>query len=176
MSSIADLNLPTDNFTEGIFIDYKHFIAQNITPRFEFGFGLTYTTFNYTNLEIRRTNVSTALVAPNPQSANATMPQGGLTSLWDVIAKVSVTVTNTGPVAAAEVAQLYIGVPGGPAKQLRGFDKQCLKPMQSKAFSFELTRRDLSAWSGGWMLQRGTYNVYVGKSVLDIQLTGTITI
>lgn len=163
------------NFTEGVYIDYKHFIAQNITPRFEFGFGLTYTNFTYSSLQTRvLTNVSRAYLPPN-----ATVAEGGIASLWDVIATVDCTIENTGSVSASEVAQLYVAIPGGPAKQLRGFNKQGIDPSKSINFHFDLTRRDLSSWnvnSSQWVLQSGSYPIYVGKSVLDIQLTGSLNI
>ncbi|KAI4790688.1 putative glycosyl hydrolase [Aureobasidium sp. EXF-8845] len=164
-----------DNFTEGVYIDYKAFIAQNITPRFEFGYGLTYTTFNYSSLETKvLSNVSTSEFPPGN-----TIAQGGITSLWDVIATVDCTITNTGSVTASEVAQLYVNIPGGPAKVLRGFNKQGVEPGMSVNFHFDLTRRDLSEWdvvSQQWRLQQGSYPIYVGKSVLDIQLTGSLSI
>lgn len=85
--------------------------------------------------------------------------------------------TNTGSVTAAEVAQLYVEIPGGPGRVLRGFGKQSIEPGMSVQFSFDLTRRDLSTYTGqGWALQSGSYPIYVGKSVLDIQLTGNISI
>jgi beta-glucosidase len=91
---------------------------------------------------------------------------------------VSHNVTNTGHMDSAEVSQLYIGIPGGPVKQLRGFEKKLLKPGETKDFSFAVTRRDLSTWTSdlGWILQRGCYEVYVGKSVLDVQLAGSFAI
>jgi len=93
------------------------------------------------------------------------------------VATVSFNVQNTGNVTAAEVAQLYVGIPGGPQKVLRGFGKQTLQPGQTYNFSINLVRRDLSTWTAqGWVLQSGTYQIYVGKSVLDIQLSSSITI
>jgi beta-glucosidase len=91
---------------------------------------------------------------------------------------VSHNVTNTGHTGSAEVSQLYIGNPDGPVKQLRGFEKKFLKPGETKEFEFAVTRRDLSAWTSdlGWVLQRGCYKVYVGKSVLDVQLEGSFAI
>jgi len=169
---------PADNFTEGINIDYKHFIAHNITPQYEFGFGLSYTTFSYSNFSLKRTKANTAIEAPiNPEDGDH-IPEGGLLSLWDIILNVSHNVTNTGHVGSAEVSQLYIGIPGGPMKQLRGFDKKFLRPGESKNFSFAVTRRDLSTWTSdrGWVLPRGCYDVYVGRSVLDVQLTGAFAI
>lgn len=134
---------------------------------------LTYTTFNYSSIQVSRSNhVNTQYLAPN-----TTLAEGGLSSLWETIATVSFSVQNTGSVAAAEVPQLYVGIPGGPQKVLRGFGKQTLKPGQQGNFSFDLNRRDLSTWTAqGWALQKGTYQLYVGKSVLDIQLTCSLTI
>lgn len=166
---------PQDNFTEGVYIDYKHFIAQNITPRFEFGFGLTYSTFEYSNLQTS----SVGNVSTTPLSNNTGLIEGGVPELWQIVAQVSATVTNTGSVAASEVAQLYVHIPGGPAKVLRGFEKTYMQPGESSSVSFELCRRDLSEWdvvSQNWVLQSGAYDIYVGKSVLDIQLQGSISI
>jgi beta-glucosidase len=171
----SELWHPQANFTEGVYIDYKHFIAHNITPRFEFGYGLTYTTFSYSGLQIQQSGAAYPMQCPTNSSVVA---EGGNPLLWETVATVSSTITNTGSVAAAEVAQLYIGIPGGPAKVLRGFEKVYLAPGASCAVNFELTRRDLSYWdvvSQTWVLQRGSYPVYVGKSVLDIQLQGALS-
>lgn len=163
------------NYSEGVYIDYKSFIARNVTPRFEFGYGLTYTTFEYSGLDSTvLTNVSRSYLPPN-----ASIAEGGIPTLWDVVATVDCNVTNTGLVSAAEVAQLYVGIPGGPPKVLRGFNKQGIDPGRTVNMHFDLTRKDLSTWSTiseSWVLQSGTYMIYVGKSVLDIQLTGSVTI
>jgi len=167
---------PQDNFTEGIYIDYKSFIKYNITPQFEFGFGLTYTNFTYSGLRTAMANNGTVVTLAPPKAATLA---GGNPHLWDVIATVDATVANTGAVAAADVSQLYIGIPGGPAKQLRGYKKQMIAPGASACVHFDLTRRDLSSWDvvrQQWMLQTGSYKVYVGESVLDIRLTGDITV
>ncbi|PYH99804.1 beta-glucosidase [Aspergillus ellipticus CBS 707.79] len=170
-----DIYYPQSNFTEGVYIDYKAFEAKNITPRYEFGYGLTYTTFSYSSLAIAaNTTANTSYLPPG-----TTIAEGGLPSLWDVVVTVTCTVSNTGSFPAAEVAQLYLGIPGGPAKVLRGFEKQLIQPGSEGKVSFDLTRRDLSTWDvekQSWGLQEGVYEVYVGKSVLDIQLTGTLTI
>lgn len=108
------------NLTEGVYIDYRHFDARNITPRFEFGFGLTYTTYEYAKLDIAVTALGTNATALPP---SAPVHQGGIASLWDVLVIVKAEISNTGSVSAPEVVQLYIGIPGAPAKQLRGFDK-----------------------------------------------------
>ncbi|PIG89349.1 beta-glucosidase M [Aspergillus arachidicola] len=174
-SGTDDIYYPQDNFTEGVYIDYKAFVAANITPRYEFGYGLTYSTFDYSDLKVSTSsNVSTSYLAPGTSVA-----EGGLPSLWDIIATVTCTVSNTGSVAAAEVAQLYIGIPGGPAKVLRGFEKQLIESGEQVQVTFNLTRRDLSTWDTekqNWGLQAGRYALYVGKSVLDIQLTGSLSL
>ena len=166
---------PQDNFTEGVYIDYKHFIAKNITPRYEFGYGLTYSTFEYSNLQADVVgDVSTA-----PLLRNTELIEGGVPELWQIVAQVTATVTNTGSVAASEVAQLYVHIPGGPAKVLRGFEKTYMQPGEACSVQFQLTRRDLSTWdvvSQNWVLQAGTHDIYVGKSVLDIQLQDSISI
>lgn len=163
-----------DNDTQGVYIDYKHFIKEGIEPRFPFGFGLTYTEFLYSDLNIDLFEVNTSSHVENP-----TFIEGGVAELWEVIARVRVSVTNVGDVAAAEVPQLYVGIPGGPEKVLRGFEKEVIHPGVTTNFAFDLTRRDLSTWSvedQQWVLQSGDYQVYVGKDVLDIQLQDTLTI
>lgn len=167
---------PQSNFSETVYIDYKAFIADNIAPRFEFGYGLTYSNFSYSNLETRLTPRADLGYLPKN---NSTVTEGGVPALWDIVAEVHCTVQNTGTVAAAEVAQLYIGIPNGPAKVLRGFEKKTLEPNEQIHVVFELTRRDLSHWDVGkqaWGLQAGQYPVYVGKSVLDIQLNSSLVI
>ncbi|KAH3915768.1 hypothetical protein HBI56_042120 [Parastagonospora nodorum] len=167
---------PQVNFTEGVYIDYKHFIKEGIEPRFAFGYGLTYTDFEYSNLQIDvDANATSLRLPPNPEH----ILQGGIDSLWDEVARVRCTIENIGDVAAKEVAQLYIGIPGGPEKVLRGFEKQLLVPGERGVFEFGLTRRDLSTWNvmeQSWELQRGDYGVFVGKSVLDVPLTGRFEI
>ncbi|KAF4547819.1 Glycosyl hydrolase family 3 N terminal domain-containing protein 2 [Elsinoe fawcettii] len=169
------------DFSEGLYIDYKSFIQRDVSPRFAFGYGLTYSTFTYSGLSILRNAGSDASVLPADRVLSTTpAPQGGLASLYDVIATVTVTIANTGAVAAAEVAQLYLGIPNsGLPKALRGFDKQLVQPGQSAQFTFPLRRRDLSIWDvrqQQWVLQAGSYNVQVGKSVEDIQLTGILVL
>lgn len=167
------------NFTEGLNIDYKHFIQADITPRFAFGYGLTYSDFAYSDLKVAKNNTAdTSSLPPDAVAPDHVSPEGGLASLYDVVVTVEATVTNTGSVTAAEVAQLYIGIPNsGLPKTLRGFDKQLIHPGKSTTVSFPLRRRDLSTWDTvqqQWVLPRGSYNVMVGKSVLDIQLNGTL--
>jgi beta-glucosidase len=167
-------NFPQSDFAEGIYVDYRHFDAKNIAPRFEFGFGLSYTTFSYANLSI--SPVRNASTAAYPSGAVVT---GGQADLWDVLIRVSADVQNTGNLSGAEVAQLYVGIPNAPARQLRGFEKPSLNASETATVRFELTRRDLSVWdvvAQRWLLQAGTYGVFVGASSRILPLGGNITI
>lgn len=169
---------PQDNFTEGVYIDYRAFDAYNITPRYEFGYGLTYTNFSYSNIVISKTSPYGNLSA-YPTGA---MIPGGQADLFDNVVSVTATVTNTGSAAAAEIAQLYLSIPasGQPVRQLRGFDKVYLSPGQSATVSFDLQRRDVSIWSTinqAWMLINGSpYTVSVGASSRNLPLTGQFTL
>ncbi|KAL2262934.1 hypothetical protein VTK26DRAFT_8924 [Humicola hyalothermophila] len=170
---------PQSNFSEGVFVDYRHFDARNITPRYEFGFGLSYTTFDYSNLSVRRPADSD--VVGYGEYPTGKVVEGGQEDLWDVLIEVSADVANTGPVAGAEVAQLYVGIPadGAPLRQLRGLEKPFLEPSTSATVRFELTRRDLSVWdvvAQKWRLVRGEYTVEVGGSSRDLPLVGRFTI
>lgn len=165
---------PQADFDEGIYIDYRAFDAKNINPRYEFGFGLSYTNFSYSDLVV--TTNSSASIASYPTGE---ILEGGHEDLWDVLATVTATVANTGSVSGAEVAQLYVGIPNGPVRQLRGFEKSVLDAGASTTVSFSLTRRDLSTWdvtAQEWLLQEGSYNIYAGSSSRDLPLTGTLTV
>lgn len=163
-------------FDEGTNVDYRYFLAHDITPRFPFGYGLTYSTFAYANLSAAWLVPNAPVDPPNPQ----VLLPGGITSLFDVLAIATATITNTGPVAAAEVAQLYVQFPGEPqVKVLRGFAKRTLQPRESAEVRFELTRRDLSRWNAAsqqWALGRGSYGVGVGRDVLDIVANCTLVL
>ncbi|GAB1318409.1 glycoside hydrolase 3 [Madurella fahalii] len=164
-----------DNYREGLFIDYRHFDQSNIEPRYEFGFGLSYTNFTYSDITV----TSTATAGP---ATGSTIP-GGRADLWETVATVTAKVTNSGGVAGAEVPQLYITLPSSapqtPPKQLRGFAKLKLEPGASGTATFNLRRRDLSYWDVGrqnWVVPSGNFGVSVGASSRDIRLTGTITV
>lgn len=166
---------PQCDYTEGVYVDYRDFDAKNITPRYEFGFGLTYTTFAYEALDI-------AASPKLAESAGATYSSSAADSaIWDVVARVEARVANTGSAhAAAEVAQLYLGIPHSPPRQLRGFEKtDVLAPGDDAAVRFELTRRDFAVWdvaAQAWTVQSGNYTVWVGASSRDVRLTGTIEV
>lgn len=162
-------------FSEGVFIDYKHFIKEKITPRFAFGYGLTYSEFTYSDFGVEKIPGASFVALPPDSHLATPPPPGGLASLYDVLVRARVIVRNSGSVAAAEVAQLYVNIPGsGVSRSLRGFDKKLLQAGESAEFTFDLRRRDLSVWDverQHWVLPRGRFEVVVGKSVLDVQGT-----
>jgi beta-glucosidase len=176
-STIDSSAFPQSNFTERLYIDYRRFDAEKITPRYEFGFGLSYTTFGFSNLSIIPVEGPSTSKYP---SADVKIVQGGHPELWDVLYVVQANITNNGTREGAEIAQLYLGIPNSPARQLRGFDK--VGPLTVNEVGqavFEIKRRDLSVWnveSQDWELQRGVYNVWVGSSSRKLHLESTIEI
>ncbi|KAJ8602916.1 hypothetical protein MRB53_042300 [Persea americana] len=163
------------DFSEGIYIDYRYFQKNNITPRYAFGYGLTYSTFSYSSFDVYYVNgADLSKTPPNP----STTAPGGIVSLYDVIAQGSVTLTNTGKVAAAEVAQLYVHFPGEADQVhfLRGFDKVFLQPGETQTAYFDLTRRDLSRWNTvtqQWELTDGA-ELRVGPNAGQILYTASL--
>ncbi|TVY49746.1 putative beta-glucosidase D [Lachnellula occidentalis] len=164
------------NFTEGNYIDYKYFDAYNVTPRFEFGFGLSYTTFSYSDITVTQT------AALNSTYATGTHSVGGREDLWDNIVNVTAVISNTGSIDGHEVAQLYLEFPveaDQPVRQLRGFERALISAGDDQAVSFTLRRRDLSYWDVAaqeWAVAAGTYNFTVGASSRDLRLTATLDI
>lgn len=176
-SSVDPGPFPQDDFAEGLFIDYRAFDRDDIAPRYEFGFGLSYTTFEYSALSASAVGTPVAGV-PDPGVA---VVQGGHPQLWDEVYTVTAQVRNAGAVAGHEVAQLYVGIPveGTPARQLRGFERVYVEAGASATVEFGLTRRDLSVWdvvAQQWRLAEGEYGFWVGASSRDLRLNGTFTI
>ena len=165
------------NFSEGLYIDYRAFDQKDIKPRFEFGYGLSYTTFKHADLSIE--SMADASLASFP-SKSVPIVQGGHPELWQVLHQVSVNVTNTGDVAGHDVVQLYLGVPNSPERQLRGFERVgILQPGESREVQFSLDRRDMSIWNvvaQQWELQKGSYKVWIGASSRDLRVEGEIII
>jgi beta-glucosidase len=166
------------DFAEGNLIDYKEFDARNASVAFEFGFGLSYTTFNISclQIEVGASNVSRM---PDP---TAPIQPGGNAELWDTLATIRATVTNTGLVAGATVPQLYLSYPpeaNAPARSLRGFEKMALDAGASATVQFSLTRRDLSYWettAQAWTLPSGEIGVHVGFSSRRLPLQGQLAV
>jgi beta-glucosidase len=164
-------------YSEGLDVGYRGYDAEDITPQFPFGYGLSYTTFAFSDLRISKAQVQNPVSGPGATSCDC---NGQGTRLETVAA----TVTNTGKVAGAEVAQLYLGDPavaGEPPRQLEGFDKVYLKPGQSTTVRFELTGHQLSYWddtANGWVLPDGAFHVYVGDSsaLANLPLQGSFTV
>ena len=177
-SSVSFDRFPEDNFSEGLYIDYRAFDKNNIEPLYEFGFGLSYTSFNFSDFSLVLPATSPSEF-PDPATA---IVQGGHRSLWDTVVMVKCAVGNTGPVEGAEIAQLYVGIPGDdtPVRQLRGFSRVGqIAPGDTRKTFFVLTRRDLSVWdvvAQQWRLRRGEYTVWIGASSRDLRLNGTFTI
>ncbi len=147
-------------YREGVFLGYRHFDRSTTKPLFPFGFGLSYTTFEYRNLAIA------------PRNAHGTGP---ITVTFDV--------TNTGKREGAEVAELYVS-PGHssverPVKELKGFSKVNLRPGETKKVTLTLNRRALSYYDANkkdWTAEPGDFTVLVGSSSQDLRLKGTFTL
>ncbi|KAL4797709.1 glycoside hydrolase superfamily [Aspergillus venezuelensis] len=157
------------DYTEGLYIDYRHFDQAEIEPRYEFGFGLSYTTFDHADLAIEGASDTISL---EPYATGETT-EGGPSDLFDEIINISAFITNTGEIAGAEVAQLYLSFPESakaPVRQLRGFAKVYLEPGETQTVTFPIQRRDLSIWdteAQGWKIEQGTFTAYLGKSSRD---------
>lgn len=163
------------NFTEGNFIDYRYFDAYNVTPRYEFGYGLSYTEFKYSDLR----NDGPKTLSAFPAGKRAV---GGYEDLWDVVASVSVKIRNTGSVDGAEVPQLYISYPEAseqPVRQLRGFENVDIKKGDNQEVKFDLRRRDISYWdvkAQNWAVAPGEYHVFVAASSRDFRERGSFKV
>jgi beta-glucosidase len=150
-------------YSEGLDVGYRYYDAKNEKPLFPFGYGLSYTSFKFSNLTINPSSVQNSTSTPGTTSCHCSGQSSPQVT-------VSATVTNTGKVAGSDVAQLYLGDPsaaGEPPRQLKGFDKVALAPGQSKTVQFKLNGHDLSYWddaANGWVLPDGQYHVYVGDS------------
>ncbi|RPD81819.1 beta-glucosidase [Lentinus tigrinus ALCF2SS1-7] len=165
-------------YSEGLFIDYRHFdqasTHANIAPRFEFGFGLSYTTFDYSGLKV---SGSTSGGTRQPIGPGAALDPW----LHDKVVTVTFTVTNNGTVAGTEIPQLYTSPPASAKSapfNLKGFDSIFLAPGESTTVTMELSRLDFSVWdvvSQSWQIPSGVTGISVGASSRDLRLKGSIT-
>lgn len=178
--SSTDPNIWQADFVEGNLIDYKEFDAENKSVAYEFGFGLSYTTFELSELKVQ-VALTNATRTPSP---SAKIIPGGNEELWETVATVSANVKNAGEVEGAAIPQLYITLPAEAGetqnvKSLRGFDKISIAAGGSEAVDFKLLRRDLSYWDVSaqtWRLPESAIKVHVGFSSRDLQLSGEIKI
>jgi beta-glucosidase len=140
-------------YSEGVYVGYRWFDAQHQQPLFPFGYGLSYTSFRFSELHVSRSGTGYTVTA---------------------------RVRNTGSRSGAEVAQLYVGSPAAahePARQLKAYAKVNLKPGQSAVVRLELPRSALAAWTSadsGWTVARGTYRLYVGDSSRNLPLRAAV--
>ena len=165
-------------YSEGVNVGYRYYDANNKTPLFPFGYGLSYTHFAFGRLSVTPQHVRNDSSDPGATGCRCNGQSGNLVT-------VSATVTNTGPVAGSDVAQLYLGDPaaaGEPPRQLKGFQKVTLRPGESTTVRFSLSGHDLSYWNdaaSGWVVPDGRFGVYVGDSSalasLPLQSSFTVT-
>ncbi len=146
-------------YSEGLLVGYRWYDAKAIAPLFPFGFGLSYTSFSFSDLEVTPSSLS---------------PQDSATATVDI--------TNTGAVAGADTVQAYVADPastGEPPEQLKGFDKVTLAPGQTTQVSITLGPLSFSTWdttTQAWVETPGQYSVMVGDSSSNLPLASTISI
>ena len=148
------------NYAEGIYVGYRYFDTKNVEPQFPFGFGLSYTTFQYSDLTV------------SPDRVSADQP-----------VEVSLKVTNTGTRSGAEVVELYVhdghSKIDRPVHELKGFHRVELKPGETQTVSFTLDRAALSYWNPAkeaWEAAPGRFEIQAGASSRDIRLTAPLVL
>lgn len=150
-------NIDYTNYEEGIYVGYRYFDTFGVPVSYPFGYGQSYTTFNYSSLKV---------------------------FMGDTDYSISCTITNNGPVAGKEVVQLYISAPGKsmdkPAKELRGFAKtQLLQPGESREIIFKVKDTDLASFdesASHWVVESGKYEAQIGSSAADIRLRDSFNV
>lgn len=147
----------TVEYRESIFVGYRYYDSAKKEPLFPFGYGLSYTTFEYSDLEVKQ-----------GEGLNYT---------------VEFTVKNTGDVDGSEVAQVYVKDCQSTAyreeKALKGFKKVFLKAGEAKRLSVELNSRSFAFWNtavNDWSVESGEFEILVGASSRDIRLSATVTV
>jgi beta-glucosidase len=146
-------------YQEGIYVGYRYYTTFNVKPAYEFGYGLSYTSFSYSDLKLSSSTFKGTLTA-------------------------TVKVTNTGQAPGKEVVQLYVGAPAAkldkPVEELRAFGKTgLLQPGKSETLTFVLTSADLASFdmpSSSWVAESGQYTVKIGASSTDIKQAATFTL
>ena len=139
-------------YKEGIYVGYRHYCTRKQAVAYPFGFGLSYTQFTYSPLQLSHSSFKDQL-------------------------SFTVDITNTGSVAGREVVQVYLAAPAvsmdKPSHELRAFAKtKLLQPNETQTLAFTLNHRDLASWSvetQGWLVDQGEYQLKVGASCLDLR-------
>jgi beta-glucosidase len=165
------------NYTEGVFLDYRHFDQQKITPRYYFGYGLSYTNFTFAQLHISK-------ASSDRQRRMRSYENFGRSGLYDPVYEIKFTVTNIGKVNGSEVPQLYLGFPTEaqqPPKVLRGFERVYLAAGESKQVTLALKQKDISYWNvvnQKWTVASGDYTVWISTSAnnTDVKLQSSFHI
>ena len=159
------LNFPGNghdvNYAEGIYIGYRYYDKKEMKVQFPFGHGLSYTTFEYSDLKLSSKNI-----------------------LDTDKLEVSVKITNTGKVSGKEIVQLYVSELTGthedrPVKELKAFTKVQLNPKESKVVTMTLDKRSFAFWNteiGDWYAPTGEYLISAGASCTDIRLTAKVNV
>jgi len=146
-------------YSEGIYVGYRYYNTFNVPTAYEFGYGLSYTQFQYSNIQLSSKDFSNEIT-------------------------VKATVKNIGKTAGKETVELYLHAPNveieKPVQELKGFAKTgLLKPGESQEVIFKLDARALASfWTNvsSWMAEKGTYEVRIGASSKDIRLTSSFTL
>ncbi len=153
----VDYTIEHIQYGDKLMVGYRYWTTTGKHPLFPFGFGLSYTTFNFSNLQ-----------APATASLGSTVP-------------VSFDVTNTGSVAGAEVAQLYVSDPSAkadrPERELKGFAKVRLAPGETQHVTLSLDARAFSYWDESahkWTIDPGKFVIHVGDSSENTPLSADI--
>ena len=143
-------NERNSEYRESIYVGYRYYDTSKVRVQYPFGYGLSYTTFEYSDLEITETGVT-------------------------------FTLKNTGDFDGAEVAQMYVSLPNGtvfrPIKELKGFQKVFLKAGESKKVSISFDDKTFRYWNtktNRWEIEEGSYEIFIGSSVQNMHLQGTI--
>jgi len=155
----VDYVIPHVKYGDGLLVGYRYWTSAGKHPLYPFGFGLSYTTFSFSRLEV-----------PATAASGATVP-------------VSFDVTNTGSVAGAEVAQLYVSDPSAkvsrPERELKGFEKVRLAPGETRRVTLNLDARAFSYWDATahkWTIDPGKFVVRVGDSSENTPLSADLTL
>ena len=151
-------------YREGVFVGYRYYDKKNMPVRYPFGYGLSYSEFAITGMEIEAGGSDSALVMDD----NATV-------------KVRVKVTNKSHVAGSEVVQLYVGKPVSdvirPVRELRAFAKIPLGPLETKTVEFALDKSAFAYWENkihDWYVESGEYVIYAGDSSRRLTCEGKV--